>query len=132
MPSTLTGLLQARLDGLPRAEREALQRAAVIGRLFWDDAVADLTEMSVEELQLILSAVRGRELIFRRERSSFAEANEYVFKHALLRDVAYETVLLKHRADFHRRIARWLEDPCRRAAGRVSEPDCRTLFAGGR
>jgi tetratricopeptide (TPR) repeat protein len=110
VPPTLTGLLQARLDGLPRPEREALQRASVVGRLFWDDAVADLAHMPVVELRPTLAAVHQRELIFRRERSSFVEAEEYIFKHALLRDVTYETVLLKHRAEFHGRVARWLEE----------------------
>ena len=109
VPPTLTALLQARLDGSPRPEREALQRASVVGRLFWDDAVAELLEAGRETVVPTLEAVRGRELIFRREHSAFAGAGEYIFKHALLRDVAYETVLLKQRADYHGRAARWLE-----------------------
>lgn len=109
VPPTLTGLLQARLDGLPQPEREALQRAAIVGRLFWDDAVAELLDTRRIEIDPVLEAVRERELIFRRERSSFAEANEFTFKHALLRDVAYETVLIRYRAAFHSRVARWLE-----------------------
>jgi predicted ATPase/class 3 adenylate cyclase len=113
VPPTLTGLLQARLDGLPRPEREALQRASVVGRLFWDDCVAELLETNREAVDPALQAVRGRELIFRREHSSFAGTGEYIFKHALLRDVAYETVLLKHRATFHGRVARWLEENAR-------------------
>jgi tetratricopeptide (TPR) repeat protein len=109
VPSTLTGLLQARLDGLPRPEREALQRASVVGRLFWDDAVADLLKSKRETINPTLESVRRRELIFRRARSSFAHTDEYIFKHAILRDVAYETVLLKYRAEFHSRVAGWLE-----------------------
>jgi class 3 adenylate cyclase/tetratricopeptide (TPR) repeat protein len=109
VPPTLTGLLQARLDGLPQPEREALQRASVVGRLFWDDCVAELLETERAAVDPTLQAVRGRELIFRREYSAFAHAGEYIFKHALLRDVAYETVLLKHRAAFHGKVARWLE-----------------------
>jgi class 3 adenylate cyclase/tetratricopeptide (TPR) repeat protein len=109
VPPTLTGLLQARLDGLPRPEREALQRAAIVGRLFWDDAVADLSQTRREDLRPTLAAVCKRELIFLRERSAFADSSEYIFKHALLRDVAYETVLLKYRAEFHGRVARWME-----------------------
>ena len=46
VPPTLTGVLQARLDGLPPAERELLQRASVVGRIFWDDAVAQLSAES--------------------------------------------------------------------------------------
>ena len=45
MPSTLTGLIQARLDGLFPAERAVLQRAAIVGRIFWDDAVRALEDL---------------------------------------------------------------------------------------
>ena len=110
IPATLTALLQARLDGLPLPERTTLQRAAIVGRLFWDDPVAELLDTPRHLLDATLESVRKRELIFRRERSAFAEAEEYIFKHALLRDVAYETVLLKYRAEFHGRVARWLEE----------------------
>ncbi len=114
VPPTLTGVLQARLDSLPRAEREVLQRASVMGRLFWDAAVADLLRdenavtdpAQVEEL---LQALTRRELVFRRTHSAFQGANEYIFKHAILRDVTYETVLLQMRRIYHTRVARWLE-----------------------
>jgi len=114
VPPTLTGVLQARLDSLPPEEKELLQRAAVVGRLFWDAAVVELkaqegSELDEEEITLLLEAVRDRELIFRRERSAFAGAEEYIFKHALLRDVTYETVLLKLRRVYHRQVACWLE-----------------------
>jgi len=118
VPPTLIGLLQARLDGLPQMEREMLQRASVIGRLFWDDCVAQLMPLERDALQMTLRSARGRELIFRRERSAFDKADEYIFKHALLRDVAYETVLLKHRAEYHGRVARWLET---QASERIGE-----------
>ncbi len=110
VPATLTGLLQARLDGLPRPEREALQRAAVVGRLFWDDCVAGLLETERATIEPTLDAIQSRELIFQREHSTFTQTGEYIFKHALLRDVAYETVLLKYRAEFHGKVARWLEE----------------------
>ncbi|MBN1955943.1 MAG: tetratricopeptide repeat protein [Anaerolineae bacterium] len=109
VPATLTGILQARLDSLPGAERELLQRAAVVGRRFWDAAVAELAGMEREEVKAALDAACGRELIFRRERSAFAGTEEYLFKHALLRDVAYETVLLKARRRYHGQVAHWLE-----------------------
>ncbi len=109
VPPTLTGVLQARLDGLPKPERDVLQRAAVVGRLFWDAAVADLTDLERGEVAALLEAARGRELVYRRERSAFAGAEEFLFKHALLRDAAYETVLLRLRKDYHARVAHWLE-----------------------
>ena len=123
VPPTLTGVLQARLDSLPSEEKLLLQRAAVVGRLFWDTAVAELKDneessLSEEELTALLEAVRDRELVFRRERSVFAGAQEYIFKHALLRDVAYETVLRRLRRVYHRQVARWLE---RTAGKRIGE-----------
>jgi predicted ATPase len=105
VPPTLTGVLQARLDSLPHAEKELLQRASVIGRQFWDMTVATLSDEQLDAIRSTLDAIRARELVFQRERSAFAEAHEYIFKHALLRDVTYETVLLKLRRVYHRQVA---------------------------
>ncbi|MFN2240760.1 MAG: ABC transporter substrate-binding protein, partial [Anaerolineae bacterium] len=114
VPPTLTGVLQARLDSLPPEEKMLLQRAAVVGRLFWDTAVAELKAneeggLSEDDITALLEAVRDRELVFRRERSAFAGAEEYIFQHSLLRDVTYETVLLDVRRVYHGQVARWLE-----------------------
>ncbi len=114
VPPTLTGVLQARLDSLPRSERDVLQRASVMGRFFWDAAVADLLSegeaiAQPAELGGLLDALMARELIFRRAHSAFQDAAEYIFKHAILRDVTYEMVLLNVRRVYHARAARWLE-----------------------
>jgi len=114
VPPTLTGVLQARLESLPRAEQDVLQRASVMGRSFWDAAVADLLvegEATAQPVELdgLLAALIARELIFRRAHSTFQDATEYIFKHAILRDVTYEMVLLKVRRLYHARAARWLE-----------------------
>ncbi len=111
VPATLTGLIQARLDGLPAPERETLQQASVVGRVFWDNVVARLgrPEASSHEPPAAtserLNALRGKELIFRREASAFAEAREYIFKHAILHDVTYESVLKRLRREYHARVA---------------------------
>ena len=120
VPSTLIGVLQARLDSLPFKERILLQRASVVGRLFWGAVVAELASDQIQATQVdkLLDDARDRELIFRRENSAFAWTQEYVFRHALLRDVIYETVLLKLRRVHHSQVAQWLEH----AAGeRISE-----------
>lgn len=111
VPATLTGILQARLDSLPRSEKLVIQRAAVIGRTFWDGLVRSLTAKEGEEERIPthLSALRERGLIFQRERSSIEGQREYLFKHALVRDAAYETVLLKHRRVYHSQVAAWIE-----------------------
>ncbi len=111
VPPTLTAVLQARLDALPGHEKEVLQRASVVGRLFWDSVVEELATDVDEgvEVEPLLGALRERELVFQREQSAFADAREYTFKHTILRDVTYETVLLKLRRRYHRQVAGWLE-----------------------
>ena len=113
VPSTLRGVLQARLDALTGSERAVLQRASVLGRVFWDEAVDRLsssrrrTDADVAET---LERLRRRELVFEREISAFEDAREFLFKHALLRDVAYEGVLRAHRERYHSLAAAWLAE----------------------
>ena len=120
VPLTLTGILQARLDSLPGEEKTILQRASVVGRLFWGALVAELASDKVDTAQVdkLLEEVRRRELISRRETSIFDATDEYIFKQALLRDVTYETVLLKMRRVYHAQVAQWLEST---AGERISE-----------
>ncbi|HEU4594417.1 MAG TPA: protein kinase [Pyrinomonadaceae bacterium] len=137
VPPTLTGVLQARLDNLTTGEKTVLQRASVVGRIFWDHAVEHLgsgpTSASERETVVrrglpasegeagigdVLESLRRKELIYRRESSVYAGAGEYTFKHALLRDVTYESVLRKDRRVYHRRAADWL---ARAGGARVGE-----------
>jgi class 3 adenylate cyclase/tetratricopeptide (TPR) repeat protein len=114
VPATLTGVLQARLDGLPPPEREALQRAAVVGRVFWDSVLEQLhdpNERRSEPRTAIgerLTSLYGKELIFPHETSSFDETAEYIFKHAILHDVTYESVLKRLRRAYHAQVAEGL------------------------
>ena len=114
LPQTLTGVLQARLDGLQGEARVTLQRAAVIGRVFWDQAVAYLQTNTAEaptaNVNQALSGLNDRELVFTRSVSSFERAQEFLFKHALMRDVAYGSVLKRNRRIYHRLAAQWLEE----------------------
>jgi ABC-type oligopeptide transport system substrate-binding subunit/class 3 adenylate cyclase len=113
VPSTLTGVLQARLEGLPHEQRLLLQQASVIGRVFWDRALAYLNtseEGQLEEASILdgLEALRDKEMVFRRDLSAFAGASEHTFKHALLREVSYESVLMRVRRSYHAMVADWL------------------------
>lgn len=112
VPATLTGVLQARLDGLPPAEREELQRASVVGRVFWDGVVQRIAEHDGrgqrEMDDMSLQSLCQRELVFKHEPSAFAGEREYTFKHALLHDVAYESVLMRQRRVYHAQVAGWL------------------------
>jgi class 3 adenylate cyclase/tetratricopeptide (TPR) repeat protein len=104
VPATLAGVLQARLDRLPTWEKQAVQQAAVIGRVFWDQALAVLGA----EAPQALPTLQAKEFIFPRAESAFVGTAEYIFKHALLRDVTYETVLRRVRGQYHALVADWL------------------------
>ncbi|HLO30404.1 MAG TPA: adenylate/guanylate cyclase domain-containing protein [Anaerolineales bacterium] len=115
VPATLTGVLQARLDRLPSMESEVLERAAVIGRTFWDAAVAAIHGSEAaqvltggEDVHSALRALRNKELVFSHQPSTFARAQEFIFKHAILREVTYERVLKAKRKLYHRMAADWL------------------------
>ena len=112
VPPTLKGVLQSRLDALTPAERDQLQRASVLGRVFWDTALAVMSRRRLEPAQVDadLERLRSRGLLLERPESRFAGAREFVFKHALLRDVAYDGMLRAHRERYHGLAARWFAD----------------------
>ena len=110
VPDTLVGVLQARIDALRADQKSVLHRAAVIGRSFWDRAVAALGDVPdrLGDVDDSIAELRSRELVYGRESSSIADATEYVFKHAVLREVAYQSVLRRYRSVYHARAAAWL------------------------
>jgi predicted ATPase len=113
IPTTLSGILQTSLDRLSPEERTILQQASVVGRTFWDAVVARINEqvneaITADEVQKALDMLRGKEMIFRRETSAFARAQELIFKHAILREVTYESVLKRVRRTYHALVADWL------------------------
>ena len=115
VPATLTGVLQARLDRLPATESDVLERAAVIGRTFWDAAVEAMRGSESaqalaggEDVHAVLSALRNKELVFPHLPSTFDTVQEFIFKHAILREVTYERVLKAKRKLYHRMAAEWL------------------------
>jgi len=112
VPPTLTGVLQARLDGLPLSERAVLQWASVVGRTFWSEGVRRIAAVAQPptepRLDDELAALRSREMVFRREISAFASTQEYIFKHTLLHEVTYSSLLKKARRIYHGIVADWL------------------------
>lgn len=103
LPTTLAGVLQARLDGLPAAEKHALQQAAVIGAVFWDHALAALDADATQALPALLR----RDLLVRHAESAFAGQTEYAFRHHLMHQATYETLLRRNRRPAHARAAAW-------------------------
>ncbi|MEJ2352081.1 MAG: adenylate/guanylate cyclase domain-containing protein [Anaerolineales bacterium] len=118
VPPTLTGVIQARLDRLPVHERTVSQQASVVGKVFWDAVVAYINseiqpggvpvEPGSADILEYLNALQEREMIFRHKASAFSEAVEFSFKHAILQEVAYESVLKRTRRVYHAMVADWL------------------------
>ena len=104
VPPTLSGVLQARLDSLPAAEKLALQEASVVGFVFWDKALAALDARSVD----VLGSIVKRELVYPTEGDIVDGIREYTFKNQVLHHVAYQSVLKRQRREWHAQVAAWL------------------------
>jgi tetratricopeptide (TPR) repeat protein len=111
IPNTLTGVLSARIDRLPNSTKQVAQTAAVLGRIFEYRtletvcASAPLTER-IEDVEPHLGVLTYEELV--RERTMDPEL-EYIFKHALTQEAAYEALLISRRKGLHRRAGDALE-----------------------
>ncbi len=115
IPSTVKGILAARIDKLAPADKDLLQSLAVIGKEFPVGLVRRVVGMRDDELAPMLSNLQAAEFIY--EQPAFPE-NEYTFKHALTQEVAYGSLLMERRRTIHERTATALEDDVRGNAGR--------------
>ena len=108
VPPTLTGVLQARLDGLPAPEKRALQQASVVGAVFWDQALAAVEREAAEQLPALVQ----RELTLPRADAQLGDlragVREYAFRHQVLHQVVYNTVLKRDKREGHAKVAQWL------------------------
>jgi class 3 adenylate cyclase/tetratricopeptide (TPR) repeat protein len=120
LPTTVKGLVAARLDALPTTERRLLLDAAVGGKVFWRGAL-DTTDDDAE-LGALLGALERRDLIRREAVSSIENDEQYAFTHVLIRDVAYELLPRARRQQRHADLARFLE----RATAEVGEATAAT------
>jgi len=109
LPEGVQGLIAARLDALPSSEKELLQGAAVVGKVFWlgaASAIADEPRWTAGEQ---LHALERKEFVRRDRRSTVAGEEQYAFWHALVRDVAYGQIPRVRRVQHHRSAAGWIE-----------------------
>lgn len=107
----LPDIVRARLNRLTPTEREHLQRAAVLGRTFWDKAVAELTiedDANPLETQQVLQALINHQLVIAQTYSIFANTTEYGFSNAILQQLVYDEIPPAQRARYHARAATWL------------------------
>ena len=101
LPVSLRGSLMARLDQLGAVKRIA-QYAAVIGREFSLRQLAELSGLSLQVLRAGLEKLVRSELVYQ---YGLVSDPAYVFKHALVQEVAHDSLLHKEQRDLHRRIA---------------------------
>ncbi len=109
LPSTISGLLAARLDRLGAGERAVIERASVIGRDFYSVDVKGISppEFRSHVEEHLLALVR-KELV-RPTTSKLPGEEAYRFRHMLIRDAAYDAMAKSVRAELHERYADWLE-----------------------
>lgn len=112
LPSGISSIIAARLDTLEPDRKALLANAAVIGRVFWAEAVAVLSHRDAADVVQALQALARKELVRPVRQSSMAGQHEYVFWHALTRDVAYNQVPRAERSARHIAAADWLEAQC--------------------
>jgi len=113
IPDTLSGVLSARIDRLPENTKHVAQTAAVLGRIFEYRALTKVCGAAAPALERIedidphLGVLTHEELV--RERVHDPEL-EYIFKHALTQEAAYEALLIRRRKELHRRAGEVLEE----------------------
>jgi tetratricopeptide (TPR) repeat protein len=110
IPDTVQAALAARIDLLPPAEKGVLQAAAVVGRVFWPGAVATVIEQEPARVDVLLDGLQDRDLVLGRLSSSMKGQRELIFKHALVRDVAYDSLPRRDRLRIHSSVAGWIEE----------------------
>jgi class 3 adenylate cyclase/predicted ATPase len=106
IPPTVQGVLAARIDRLAAEEKELLQQLAVIGREFSLSLVRQVVTQPEEEQYRLLSSLQRKEFLY--EQPALPEV-QYLFKHALTQEVAYNTVLQERRKALHERTAQAIE-----------------------
>ncbi len=106
LPSTVQAVLASRIDRLTAAEKELLQTLSVIGKEFSLSLLKQVVNQPEDTLQPLLSHLQAAEFIY--EQPAFPEV-EYIFKHALTQEVAYNSLLLERRKVLHERTAQAIE-----------------------
>jgi class 3 adenylate cyclase/predicted ATPase len=106
IPTTVEGVLSARIDRLAPEAKGVIQTAAVIGREFSVGILERVMSEPSIRLRALLADLQAAEFVYEQPAS---EDLAYVFKHALTREVAYGSVLMERRRELHERTARAIE-----------------------
>jgi tetratricopeptide (TPR) repeat protein len=111
LPGTVLAMVEARLERLDPMARRVLRAASVFGETFWRGGVVALTggDVKATEIDEWLSELTTREIVQRRDVSRFPSEQELHFRHAIVRDAAYQMLTEEDRQLGHRLAAEWLE-----------------------
>ncbi|MGH7642687.1 MAG: ATP-binding protein [Candidatus Dormibacteria bacterium] len=109
VPETLQALISARLDGMSAHERQLTQDASVLGKTFTPEALAVLSGLDPQQLQLMLNSLVAKEVLTVLADPRSPERGQYGFLQDLVRTVAYETISKRERRAKHLAVARYLE-----------------------
>jgi len=115
VPDTLQGVLMARIDRLESEQKQTLQKASVIGRVFQQRVLAYLYDLKPDEQHLdrSLGELQRREFIQSPEQAasetSALQEDEYIFKHSITHEVTYNSLLVASRKELHAKVAQTLE-----------------------
>jgi class 3 adenylate cyclase/tetratricopeptide (TPR) repeat protein len=109
LPESVQGIIAARLDAVPVQEKLLLQDAAVVGKVFWLGAVERIGRLDRTDAEQALHSLERKEFVRRERRSSVGDESQYLFRHLLVRDVAYSQIPRAARAEKHRGAAEWIE-----------------------
>jgi class 3 adenylate cyclase len=120
LPTTIRGIVAARLDALPPGERSVLLSAAVMGKVFWRGPVERVAE-DAATLGDTLAALERRDLIRREAVSAIAGEEQYSFRHMLIRDAAYDMLPRGRRQELHADLARYLEQEAPTAGEAITQ-----------
>jgi class 3 adenylate cyclase/tetratricopeptide (TPR) repeat protein len=107
IPSTIQDVIMARVDSLPERAKEVLQTGSVIEREFSYPLINRVTGLPEKELLSHLSTLKDSELLY--ERGIYPQSN-YIFKHALTREVVYDSILAKRKKKLHEEIGKAIEE----------------------
>jgi class 3 adenylate cyclase/tetratricopeptide (TPR) repeat protein len=107
LPSTIQDVIMARVDSLPDGAKEVLQTGATIEREFSYELIKHVTGLSEKDLMSNLSALKDSELLY--ERGIYPQSI-YIFKHALTREVVYDSILGKRKKKLHKEIGNAIEE----------------------
>jgi len=98
VPTTIQDVIMSRVDSLPEGAKEVLQTGSVIEREFGYELIKQVAGLEDQELLRHLSALKDSELLY--ERGIFPRS-AYIFKHALTREVVYDSILIKRKKQLH-------------------------------